>query len=285
MTDNKTSPTEPNPAANESNSFTRLPTKWLLAIVLTLVLTGWLLNTPPGWEGKSDAIGYSVCHQIFERSFQINGQPISLCARCTGMYVGVLLGVVYQLFLGRRRAALPEKKFLFVLLAFFIAFGIDGVNSAARLFLDHGLLYEPNNTLRLLTGTGMGLTMAAVILPTFNQTVWKQYSPAPYMQTWKQFGGMVIVGYTSAGLILTEKPAALIPFTIIGVLGVIVILVLLYTMVWMVILRKENQVSQASQLIPWIAGGLITAFLHIGLLDLGRFWLTGTWEGFHIELG
>ena len=46
-----------------------------------------------------------------------------------------------------------------------------------------------------------------------------------------------------------------------------------------------SQVSQASQLIPWIAGGLITAFLHIGLLDLGRFWLTGTWEGFHIELG
>jgi len=285
MTKNDESPSDPTPPSSDRTVFQRLPTKWLLSITLAVVLTGWLLNTPPGWMGKSDAVGYAICHQIFERSFTINGQPISLCARCTGMYVGVLLGLVYQLILGQRRAAWPEKKFQIVLAIFFIAFGVDGINSAAKLFLQHGLLYEPSNTLRLLTGTGMGLTMAAVILPTFNQTVWKQYAPDPYLQNWKQFGGMVAVGYISAALILTQQPAILIPFTIIGVLGVLVILMLLYTMIWMVILRRENQVSHASQLIPWILGGLITAFLHIGLLDLGRFWLTGTWEGFHIEIG
>lgn len=285
MTRNDNPPGEPFPPTSKKTVFNRLPSKWLLVIVLAVVLTGWLLNTPPGLEGKSDAVGYAVCHQIFERSFKINGQPISLCARCTGMYVGVLLGLVYQLLLGRRRSAWPERKFQIVLAIFFIAFGIDGINSAAKLFLQHGLIYEPNNTLRLLTGTGMGLTMAAVILPTFNQTAWKQFSPDPYFQDWKQFGGMVAVGYTSAGLILTELPAILISFTIIGVLGVLAILMLLYTMLWMVVLRRENQVNHTSQLIPWILGGLITAFVHIALLDLGRFWLTGTWEGFHLEIG
>ena len=273
MTKNNALPSDPIPQNSKGTVFNRLPTKWLLSIVLAVVLTGWLLNTPPGWLGKADAVGYAVCHQIFERSFQINGQPISLCARCTGMYVGVLLGLIYQLLLGRRRTAWPEKKFQLVLAIFFIAFGIDGTNSAAKLFLQHGLLYEPSNTLRLLTGTGMGLTMAAVILPTFNQTVWKQ------------FGGMVALGFLSAALILTEWPAILVLFTILGVLGVIAILTLLYTMLWMVILRRENQVTHPGQLVPWILGGLITAFLHIVLFDLGRFWLTGTWEGFHIEIG
>ena len=285
MTKNDALPSDPSPPTREGTVLNRLPTKWLLTIVLAVVLTGWLLNTPPGWLGKADAVGYAVCHQIFERSFQINGQPISLCARCTGMYVGVLLRLIYQLLLGRRRTAWPEKKFQLVLAIFFIAFGIDGSNSAAKLFLQHGLLYEPSNTLRLLTGTGMGLTMAAVILPTFNQSVWKQYSPDPYFQNWRQFGGMVAVGYLSAALILTELPAILILFTILGVLGVLAILTLLYTMLWMVILRRENQVTHPVQLIPWLLGGLITAFLHIALFDLGRFWLTGTWEGFHFEIG
>jgi hypothetical protein len=96
---------------------------------------------------------------------------------------------------------------------------------------------------------------------------------------------MVAVGYISAALILTERPAILIPFTFIGVLGVVVLLVLLYMMILMVIFKGENTAEHTSQLLPWIIGGLIVAFLHIGLIDLGRYWLTGTWEGFHINIG
>lgn len=273
------------PSPGKSTIFNRLPARWLVAIVAAVVLAGWLLNTPPGWMGKADAVGYAICHQILERSFQINGQPISLCARCTGMYVGALIGILYQMFLGRRRAAWPEKKYMIILGGFFIAFGIDGVNSAAKLFLQRGLLYEPNNTLRLFTGTGMGLTMAAMILPTFHQTVWKNYAPQPFFQTWKQFAGMVLIGFTSAALILTEHAAILIPFTYFGVLGVIVLLVLLYSMVLMVIFKRENVTEDARQLAPWLLGGLIVAFLHIGVIDLVRFWLTGSWEGFHISIG
>src|SRR5687767_6864982 len=29
-----------------------------------------------------------VCHQIPERSFHVVGQPLAVCARCTGLYVG-----------------------------------------------------------------------------------------------------------------------------------------------------------------------------------------------------
>jgi hypothetical protein len=131
----------------------------------------------------------------------------------------------------------------------------------------------------------MGLTMAAMILPTFQQTVWASYAPRSYFSNWKQFAGMLAAGYGSSALILTERPLFLLPLSYFGALGVIVLLMMLYLMILMVIFNRENIAERPNQLIPWLLGGLIIAFLHIGLFDLGRYWLTGTWEGFHINLG
>lgn len=270
------------PAQKRLAFFEHKNTRATLAVVAALVLIGWLLNTPEGLMGKADAVGYALCHQIPERTFKINGQPIALCARCTGMYVGAMLGILYQLLLGRRRGGLPEKKHLFVLGAFFLAFAVDGTNSAISLYIGRGLLYEPSNTLRLFTGMGMGLVMAAMLLPTFHQTVWDRYDPRPYFLGWKSFIGLVLVGLAAALMILTEKVWILLPFTYIGVTGVVVLLVMLYSMILMIIFGGENHISRAVQLTPWLLGGFIIAFLHIGAIDFFRFLLTGTWEGFHI---
>ena len=35
-----------------------------------------------------------VCHQIAERSFHLAGQPLAVCHRCFGFYVGFTLGLV-----------------------------------------------------------------------------------------------------------------------------------------------------------------------------------------------
>jgi uncharacterized membrane protein len=40
------------------------------------------------------AVFHFACHQMPERSFQIEGFPLAICARCTGLYVGGLLGVL-----------------------------------------------------------------------------------------------------------------------------------------------------------------------------------------------
>ncbi len=167
------------PITEQETRTRRLPVRWMLGIAALVVIVPWLLYTPAGITGKADAIGYAVCHQIPARSFQINGQPISLCARCTGMYVGIFVGLAYQLLTGRRRAEWPGKFKLIVFAAFFLAFAVDGSNSASALFFGRGLLYEPSNLMRLITGTGMGLTMAGMVLPTFNQTIWKEYAPDP----------------------------------------------------------------------------------------------------------
>lgn len=273
------------PLEEKKTLFQRPATKTLLVVTAVLVLVGWLLNTPEGLVGKADAVGYALCHQIPERSFQINGEPIALCARCTGMYVGAMLAIIYQLLLGRRRGGLPEKKHLIMLGIFFLAFAVDGSNSALKLFLGRGLLYEPSNTLRLFTGTGMGVVLAAIVLPTFHQTTWTHYNPRPYFESWKSFVGLVLVGLASALLILTEQPAILYIFSFIGVAGVIVLLVMLYSMILMVIFGGENKTVHFGQLTPWLLGGVIVAFVHIGAIDFTRFLLTGTWDGFHLTIG
>jgi uncharacterized membrane protein len=78
----------------------------------------------------SDWMGYAVCHRITERSFVINGRQFPLCARCSGMYLGVIL-VFLTLWLGGRLrwGALPRWPILLALLGFVAVMGLDGINS------------------------------------------------------------------------------------------------------------------------------------------------------------
>ncbi len=71
---------------------------YVILITLGIVLLfGWLLNTPSGLFGKAGAIGYSFCHRIDARSFHIGDIQFPLCARCSGMYLGALLALIFQL--------------------------------------------------------------------------------------------------------------------------------------------------------------------------------------------
>ena len=168
--------------------------RWMLAVTALVVIIAWLINTPPGLEGKADAVGYALCHQISGRSFQINGQPLSLCARCTGMYVGIFVGLVYQLRPWTAAAEWPDKYKLIVLGIFFLGFAVDGSNSAYQAVLRTGaaLLSQqyPAPDHRYRDGPGDG----GMILPTFNQTLWKDYEQRPILQTWRHFGGLLLLG-------------------------------------------------------------------------------------------
>jgi uncharacterized membrane protein len=233
--------------------------KGLVYLALGVLLVGWLLNTPAGILGKADAIGYAVCHRIGERSFHILGRPVSLCARCTGILI--VLGV------------------------FVAAFGVDGINSGAVLFIGQSLVYTPSNALRLITGTGMGLAMSIVLLPAFNQTVWRQYSPRSAIETWGQFVGLAGMSGVMILLVLTENPIILYPASLVSAGGVMVILTMVYTMALLMLFKKENHIAELRQLVFPLAGGFLMALTQIVVIDLGRFILTGTWEGFHLILG
>jgi uncharacterized membrane protein len=256
-------------------------------IAAVIVFAIWLYITPPGLLGKADAVGYAICHRIDERSFHIGDRQLPLCARCTGEFYSAAITLIFLSIFSRKQSGMPGWKLGAPLLLFFFAFGIDGTNSFLYLLkqIDGGVLnnipnlYIPNNTLRLFTGSGMGIALASILYPAFNQSAWKDHDPKPALD-WKKLGGLIAIVLLVDLAILTESPIVLYPIAILSVLGVLALLIIVFSMVWVLIMRQENIFTHLSELwMPFLAGTTL-AFLMITAIDLLRFKLTGTWGGF-----
>lgn len=256
--------------------------KSFILLAVALVFFGWLWNTPAGLLGKADAVGYAVCHRIDSRSFHLGERQLPLCVRCTGMYLGAMLALAYQGAYAGRRGGMPAKKIWFALGLFTLAFALDGLNSYLHLFPGFAQGYLPQNWLRLLTGSGMGLVMGLAVYPAFNQTVWENYDARPAMSRWRELAGLVLLTLALDALVLTENPLILYPLALVSAGGVLVLLSTIYAMLWLIITRAENRFHSFSQLLFPLAVGFGLALLQIGGLDLVRFFLTGSWDGFHL---
>ena len=261
--------------------------RWFVPLAALLVLAGFLFITPPGLLGKADGIGYAVCHRIEVRSFHIGERQLPLCARCTGEFNAAAISLIFLGIVSRKRSSMAPKGILAVLAVLFLAFGIDGSNSYLYLLKQtyDGFLpqipniYIPNNTLRLLTGSGMGIVMASVLYPVVNQTLWREEDQRPAL-TWKEFGALLgIILLVDLG-ILSEQPFILYPIAFLSVLGVLALLTMVFSIVWVIIMRQENAFETLKQLWLPATAGLTLTFLMISVIDLLRLSLTGTWGGF-----
>ena len=262
--------------------------KWLVPLAAITVFSGWLFVAPPGILGKADAVGYAVCHRIEARSFHLGERQMPLCARCSGTFTGAALGLIFQIASGRKRAGLPPARVILPLALLAVAFGVDGSNSYLYLVkatypgaLAHiPNLYTPQNWLRLLTGSGMGLAMAAGLYPVFNQTVWQAFDPRPPLDGWRKLGLLLGVTLLIDLGILSEHPIILYPIALISPAGVLALLTMIFTMVWVMIMRQENAFASIRQMGLPLTAGFTLALIMILSIDLFRFWLTGTWGGF-----
>ncbi len=252
---------------------------WVLlgfAAALTIV---WLFLTPDGLLGKADAVGYAVCHRIEVRSFHIGDRQLPLCARCSGMFLGAVLGLAYQAKQGRKGKMPP----LLVLILFgflALAWALDGSNSFLMLLPGISSVYQTQNWTRLVTGTGMGLAMSAVLMPSFISTMFQRYQEKSALGNWKQVLGLFALAALLDVLVLLEWPVVLYPLALIGSGGVLILLVMVYSMVLVLLFKKDNTYQHFKDLYLPLLGGYVIALLQIGLIDLARFLWTGTWGGF-----
>lgn len=260
----------------------RFPWNGIVLLAVIVLLVGWLLNTPAGLLGKADAVGYAVCHRIDLRSFHLGERQLPLCARCSGMYLGAMLGLLYQAKLGSRKAGTPPRRVIALGAVLGLAFALDGINSFASFFPRGALLYEPQNWLRLVTGTGMGVLISIALFPAFNQTVWKNWQPQPAIPDLKTTLGLLALSVVVILMVLSENPLLLYPLALISAAGVLVLLSMVYCMLWLMVTRRENRYTNIPELLLPLVGGFGLALLQIVLLDAGRFLLTGTWDGFHL---
>jgi uncharacterized membrane protein len=258
---------------------------WLARLLLILLATGivlvWLIYTPHGLLGKADAVGYAVCHRIDLRSFHLGDRALPLCSRCTGMYLGASVAFLFVAARGRARAgAFPRRWILGAFGVLAVFFAVDGLNSYLAFFPAAPHLYTPNNTLRLLTGSGLGLAMGVLVVSGFNQSVWVQVERSRPIESWLDFGLLLLAALGVDLLVLTENPLLLYPLALVSSLGVVALLTIVYTMLALLLSGRENKTAHPRQLVGPALVGFSLAMLQIAALDVVRYVLTGTWGGF-----
>jgi uncharacterized membrane protein len=256
-------------------------TRWLVVTFAVVILGLWLVATPDGLLGKADAVGYAICHRIDTRSFHLGDRSLPLCSRCSGTYLGVVLTLSYFTLFKKRAANFPPKGLLFVLGLFFLMYAVDGLNSYLSLIPEAPHLYEPSNLLRLTTGMFFGISLASIVYPGFNQSVWLQPRNEASLHSIKELGILIFSGGFLILAVIIENPLILYPVALISTVGVLILLTMVYTMVILIITRREALAVSGKELIFPAIGGLTLAILQIGLIDLGRYLLMGTWEGFN----
>jgi len=262
-------------------------TKWVVPIAALIALAGWIYIAPPGLMGKLDAVGYAVCHRLDAHSLHIGDIQMPLCARCTGEFNAAFIALIFQGFLGRKRSKLPNRGILAMLVLFFLAFAIDGSNSYLALmktnyagaFSNIPNLYVTDNTARVFTGSGMGIAMASVLFPMYNQSVWRVPEEKPALG-WRQFGILICIILLFDFGMLTQNAFILYPVAILSTLGVLLLLSMVFSIVWIMVMKQDNAFDHLRQLWLPAMAGLTLAFLLILSIDLFRLNLTHTWGGF-----
>ena len=250
---------------------------WLFLVVSLVVIGTFLLSPPWTALGKTRLVGYAICHQIGERSFHIAGQQLPLCARCTGIYMGVLTGFTLMTLWGRRRAAgLPPAPITLTLVGFIIVLGVDGVNSYLTFFPNLPHLYEPQNWLRLTTGTLEGIALSSFVYPVLNYSLWRKSVESASVRNFKELALMVAAGGVIILLTWLEIPLMLYPLAILSTLGVLIMLGAINTVIVLTLTRREGTARTWQQAVLPVTMGLAFAFLEIGGIDTARAIITRT---------
>jgi uncharacterized membrane protein len=130
------------------------------------------------------AFGSIVCHQLPERSFQLWGAPMPVCARCTGIYVGSALAALLYVVSGFSRTLSRWRPRAVRLKADATYSSRTDATYSSRILLVLAMLptiatlaYEwttglmPSNSIRALAGFPLGAAVAAIVLAAVDNQV------------------------------------------------------------------------------------------------------------------
>ena len=96
--------------------------------------------------------GDRLCHQREERSLVFNGNQMPFCSRCTAIWLGLALGLLFMIFYIIKL----DGTFLFLMLLFIFPMALDG---AGQLFG----FWESTNLIRFITGMLTGFICGVAI--------------------------------------------------------------------------------------------------------------------------
>lgn len=271
--------TTPMHSANEKPP--AFPMPGLVVGMATVALLAFVLLTPDGLLTKADIVGAAVCHRWVAHSFVIGGRQLPLCARCTGTFIGALIGFFGQgVVLRRRRAAqFPSPLILVIVIGSMLLWAADGLNSFLSVIPGGPHLYEPRNWLRLASGTLNGLAMSVLVCPVFNSTLWRTPTAERTVRNLGDLGVLILLEAGLVGLVLTQWAWLLYPLALLSVLGVVTLLTSVNTMLVVMLVRRENAVDTWREAAIPLLVGFTLSLIMIAAINVVRYALTGSLAG------
>ncbi len=119
--------------------------------VAGIMIAPWLASRS-AWGVALHLAYRPMCHQMADRCFDLGAGPLAVCARCTGLYIGGLVGLWLPVIVGRTpRLGLRTLIVSAAPSVLDFAFGLVGLPSLANL---------PRAVLALPLGLVLGLLLA-----------------------------------------------------------------------------------------------------------------------------
>jgi uncharacterized membrane protein len=251
----------------------RLPGGLEISFPQVLLVAGivfFALATPGDLDYKIDALGFGVCHQIGTHSYFAGEHQLPLCARCTGIYLGALSGLVLLMGLRPRARRLPARGIALLLGVFFLAMILDGVNSTLQTF--GGGLWQTTNFIRIVTGALAGIAIVFIFYPVFNMSLWNpdtSRKERSVEQPFELVGYLVLAGILVA-LVVQAADWLYYPLAFLGLLGLVALLTMANTILVLIISRREATIRTMSAALTPILIGLLISLVELALLAWGR---------------
>jgi hypothetical protein len=121
--------------------------------------------------------------------------------------------------------------------------------------------------------------MSIVLVPAFNQTVWRDGVNEPTLRSWSDLSPLLAIELAQAAIIFLQPDWLLYPIALYSALGVVAMFVLLGAMMWTMALNREQTYGGWREIWLPMVWGLVFAALVIGTMDAMRLLLTGTLDG------
>ncbi|MDH3364717.1 MAG: DUF2085 domain-containing protein [Thermoplasmata archaeon] len=170
------------------------------------------------FESILTLLGSSLCHQLAERSYVLDGFQMPLCVRCLGLHVGFLISFALIWFQkGRPMSGLPSTRSL-------VIFGVMMMPAVADVALSYSGVIDSDNVRRAITGALFGTCIAFIVLPLARALVSGSSPVGRSMTHSRDWAALLIVASVSSIMVVSaESSKALFYFlAVAGIVGVFV---------------------------------------------------------------
>lgn len=176
--------------------------------------------------GFAHLLGSLICHQLPSRTLIAGGLPLPVCARDTGIYLGIFVSTAFVLLFGRHHSDRPPGiPATIVMCILMLPMIIDGAGSYMG-------AYETNNTIRLFTGALFGLPVPVFLVPAANFKLTVRNENA-ILKNFVELAGIII----SVMLICLLVLSGLVPYIMLVVAFMLAFLFLIWRISYTIIAR------------------------------------------------